>query len=416
MDFKDLLVKVDMVEFLISRGYTLKRKDSKQDANGWKYGEFTIDGDTIVVLRSKTPPFNHIYFNRSNSDDKGNVISFLLKKEGMTKKQCYDVLSNFTGYYTYVAVEQKPVFLPEEHWYSFVHNVGVNEEYFNCRGLSPDDVRAVVNPNSFGVDKNGNTLFFLRDGSGRVVGIESKGFETLVFEGKKTFVDSIKAGSLWLNNLGLPFEKKMFIMGEAVLDVLSYCTLKGLKKEDGVLLAASCGAFSSLTVENLKGWMDKLEVEEIRLVNDNDKTGWKNDVFTAICLYGIEAFTQVKVDERQLRVRFTNNGLLEKFEGWTIEDNEVVLEQDYVSVNLFIRQLKKEFNGKYDILIDKTEEDWNQVLMDQKSLKKEDLKRFDSDFADKLINKLQYLVDSDIEKESNIKKLNYFKKRVEDLK
>ena len=267
INYDKIIESTNLIDFVVQNGYKIDPKGSRKIENGYVYAEVYNEEEKLLILRHKQTK-NWIYFNRGNDNDKGNIISFLKNRN-----------------YSFEQINEKfKIYVPGEEITNEIHltkkeKINWSERILPIQNYDYLKSRLIVNYNHptllnrIYTDKYNNTVFPLYNERLEIIGYEGKNFKNNGFEGTISALGSDKENGFWLNEFNP--NVKFAIIGEAPIDVLSYCIINKIDLNE-VILIATCGSFSIHKFNSILNLIKKY-TNKIELVFDNDKAGYSND-------------------------------------------------------------------------------------------------------------------------------------------
>lgn len=253
-DELEFFKSIDLVDFAMKHGFYL---DKTKGVKG-KYISLKKNDEKIRITRALSG--DYLFFD--NDDRTGNIIHFCanyLNIRNLAEVKKY--LKNFSGSSSAPDVEIKTERISKEE----IENLKEIEKNQYLERERFINIYNKMRYNKIFSDERNNLCFQLRDKDG-ISGIFKYGIKNFKsVQGKKgLFIEgNIKA--------------KKIIIGEAILDVLSYIQIKNLDFSDDFLYVATCGRFSQDIKNYLKLIIEKLEFKDLNILGvfDNDDTGLK---------------------------------------------------------------------------------------------------------------------------------------------
>ncbi|MBF0398634.1 MAG: DUF3991 and TOPRIM domain-containing protein [Desulfobacterales bacterium] len=244
------LKQIDLVNYAIAQGYVI-RKDKSVEKSIF----LEKNGDKIVVNKIK-----NIYFSVVNTNDNGNIISFIQKRKGLNlgeiRKELRPYLTIFFSPTSPKKFEskKKSVFLPPpfvKDNLKFVINYLVNE-----RKIDFDLLNRLTLKGMLYADNKCNCVFLMVNKNG-IVGAELRGIFGGEFRGLAKG-SSRDDGFFQISGTG------SYVLVESAIDALSY---KQIFNTDMHIISTAGVRFNPPYIDIL------LEKREVICAYDNDKKG-----------------------------------------------------------------------------------------------------------------------------------------------
>ena len=293
-DAKRMRSEINLPEFLNYKfGYQVTRS-----GDNYEVKTDTMAGKINCKLDSRYNSKNWLFFDNKNGKT-GNLITFLTEYKNygngsdpkvmeQIKKECMEFDSAFNveqggRQYEYTQPKQSEIKeIPDLNVYPLVAS-----EFLLTRGISKDIIASekyctllLNKPYINEHNKAGaiNSAFPIRDADFNIVDVSMK---NVSYNGKN-FSSFAKNGN---RNMGLAYstineaaysDYKIFVVGEAVLDVLSYCQLNPQYLSNTADFSFE-GQVTSTQIEVLNTFLARCQPEKIILVNDKDYAGYSFD-------------------------------------------------------------------------------------------------------------------------------------------
>ena len=258
--FKD---SINLVDYALSTGWTLDTAKSTARVKVLRLGH-----DKAIVWKQDG---RDLYRNERDHDDRGSVVDWVMKQEGLNLGAARKWLRELTGDHgkPSFSIPPDPSLTPVADDAHHRKTAAVWEAaariaapaYLRSRGLSPATLTDPRFADTFRVDAKGNVVFPHRDRTGLC------GYE-LRKEGSKGFGAGTKKG-LWLTrNIGTA---ECILVVESAIDAMSHAQLYG---GDSAYCSLS-GTPSALQKDLLIGLMIKADIKGAAVFSafDNDSAG-----------------------------------------------------------------------------------------------------------------------------------------------
>jgi hypothetical protein len=291
MKFEELIEKIDLIEYVIHKGYILDKNKSSA-----RQKVFKKDDDVIVILNHRTSG-NQIYYNPQLDADKGNIINFLLNRLNGSgsinfskSKEDYRAVSKILHDYLNIPVnertkslakslkiKERSEILPFEiHLHNCKNLRGEGIKYLKSRDLTEEVISHPIFKDRIlqaqGYDEKEEKNYNIKNVGfpyyyhNRIVGLEMRNENFKAF-GKYSNISN----SFWLSDNKNP---NTIFVGEAPIDCISHFQLT---KNEKILYAASGGSVADgQLVEFIRLIKDNGITNKI-ISNDNDKAGAISD-------------------------------------------------------------------------------------------------------------------------------------------
>ncbi len=261
-DWKRFSHEINLTEYAASCGYELDRKNSTRASVKMRHG------NDIIIVSKKGGAW--VYFSVIDDNDNGNIVNFIQKRTG---KELSDIAKELKIWLGEAAPSIEPKNYAqevEEQEYDpqRVQNIfkgcypAQYHSYLQGRGIKQELITSPRFKGRIYFDRYKNAAFPHENEKGEICALELKSKDQGIFVrgSEKTF---------WRSNC---FKTDhTLIIGEAVIDVLSYALLF---PNDKAVYAATGGGMSPEQGELLKQTLSKLRnITTIILVTDNDAGG-----------------------------------------------------------------------------------------------------------------------------------------------
>lgn len=289
---KDLVnqykTNIDLVAYLDSIGYT---NDKKRSSAKWVVMEDTDTARKLIVTKNQSTGHN-MYFNPSDSRDKGSIIELvaekmgldLSKKEGWDQlhKACSSLIGNvyFTKHDHVTAQRAKPESRDEAISVYFKLDTLKNTDFLTLdRRLSPETIFAKEFENKVFnkpyIDKTydtagKNTAFPIENKEG-IIGVINRNSVWNQIQGNK--LDGV-----WVSNILPDKPVKAMVISEAPLDSMSFHQLNPPKDTGDRLYIATAGTLTAEQPVTIQYLINQTKPEQLILANDNDFQGIRYNI------------------------------------------------------------------------------------------------------------------------------------------
>jgi len=251
--------RINLIEFIASKGYTLDKKESTKNSKTMRKGD-----DKLVVT---TDTDGHgIYFSARDSTDNGSIIDFLQNRENLNLGQVRRELRRFGGFtdvkdykdYSKPTVADKDTaqaaYMLAQAEFTNTHPYLIDERKLSLGTLK--DPRF----NNIKIDNRNNALFPHHNLSGACgYEIKNKGFTGFAKGGQK---------GLWYTSNITRAEK--IVICESAIDALSHAELRRTGEETAYISTA--GSMSASQLDLIK---TVSEGKDVVIATDNDIAGNK---------------------------------------------------------------------------------------------------------------------------------------------
>ncbi len=239
------------------------------------------NGSDVILIRKNTLTQEYYYTNRNNNYDKGDIITFILKRENWNlkehKNQLLSILDN-----NYTDTNQIEIDNHKRPFDPSLLSECRNFNYLHSRNISSDTLSSTLFENriqSFKVETDKGTFynlaFPLYDINQNIVGadLRNKNYKGMA-------ESSNKINSVWTSNHHDHI--KQIIIAESPIDLLSHYELDQKDKQDNLYLSTG-GQITQGQLELIRHFQATNNAKII-CASDNDYMGWKYACMIANCI------------------------------------------------------------------------------------------------------------------------------------
>lgn len=406
--YDDYIQNIDFIDYLITyENYTINPLESKlQSGEIYKYAELikSNSDDKLVLL---TPTLQghsnyYIFINRVTGE-KGNIITYLQIK-GLSPKEINQKLSPLLGQkkgvtYSSNSIPSKSI-SNSVNWKSFLTNkISPNNQYLSLRGFEKFTLTNYKNIFS----RNNEILFPLYQLDGKIVGIESKSYKTLINpSGNRCFENSIKHSSFMVSKNYINGSPKNIILCEHLINGLSYAQM--FLSHTNNLIFGTAGQFSFDKIKSLLNFITKYKNANLFLTFDNDAIG------TYFSLLTLKAFfPKILLEIKQIGIKTKPIYSLTFLENISPITKELTLKETQLFISEFLLKYKIP-NTSIHFSIPKSN-DFNNDLMKTKNLSSTNLILVN----DSLYNHRLTYLQNKLKNSTSNHDITYYKKALNDL-
>lgn len=293
-DFEEFIHKIDLREYVISRGYEFNKRKSTVK---WKVYRHPQTDDLIELFIHRNSDGSYFsYRNLRDPSDCGNIINFCMNRingvliPGNQVRSDYEEVTKLLMQYLNIPIDERPKITETEKkavvddgnkkfdYFLFdARQVTDNVPYLDERGISKKVylsdlfnkrmclVRPIWENKDGTIRQDANELLaFPLFYGGAIVGLEYR------YPDKKIFAKySNREQGLWFSKPSSV--ANIMCVGESPIDCMSHYVLNNYNR--CFCYVATCGQPSGCHYEIIDNYVRHNNYKEVMLINDNDKAG-----------------------------------------------------------------------------------------------------------------------------------------------
>lgn len=282
--------EIDLVQFAIDQGYQLKKPTANTNAEQTTVTlarDFGDGSDETILIRKNGRTGHFLYYNPSNSDDKGSVIDFTINKLNVNIGKARQILRQYLGKSPIINITPSPPIKPKEIDQDHFKVKPLSDTtYLERRSIALNIIKHPMFAPTIGLKtathkasgkEFTNTAFLIKDLQQRTIGLELKNYDpSSGSHFKGTFEGSQKAMGMWTSVPPKTEKTTTFGILESPIDAMSHYQLTqdplDFKKKPLFYLSTN-GQLSPHHIPYIQHHIDHMKPNKVKLLNDNDLAG-----------------------------------------------------------------------------------------------------------------------------------------------